>query len=518
MTKSRVGQPHPIRTNPVTPVTVSARTIRALARADRHHTPVPPELEESDTTTMTTITVARTLTSADARGRRATQTPEPVTALDQLPTLPEEIVCDPGDPGTPPDDPTGPPGGDDPGPPGDDPGSDPENPLPDDDTDSQDITLSNRDLARAILSLAKRNTTTPKKSHLKPNPPTPFSGGTNEQLRSFLYECELAFNTNVGEYSSDREKIFYAISYLRGSASGFFQPFILDNGSLPVDQQPEFLRSWEAFREKLTQQFGSYSPEDDDETQLYSIVFPENGRATDYFIKFGQYENRVHFGGRGLRFIAKQALPPRLKKAVYESKMPKDTWEDFKACVMKCDDDYWKTIEQEAAERKLFQALQSRYRSHISPGPTGNHPRPASHSSPPSQSTSNSRAQAPLPATPRFQRPAPPPVNRPPPSQPPNTPRPTTGNPPAYRPRPNHIGPDGRLTAAERQRRMDNGLCLICAQRGHMAADCPSARYRLTGAPVASGSTGTPMRPNRGRRTRANFSKSRETPGPQESK
>jgi hypothetical protein len=476
---------------------------------------------------MATLTESRTLTSADARERRASRTPEPPTN-NQIPLAPiqennpvnlpfEEppLPEDPQPPHGPPGVPGGPPGSD----PGGDPGNDPDpypNPNDNDPEEDEFDFVSNRDLARAILKIASSNRReSPKKARLKPNPPTPFSGGTNEQLRTFLYECELAFNTNVGEYSTDREKIFFAISYLRGSASGFFQPYILDNGSLPADEQPEFLRNWEAFRKKLTEQFGSYSPEDDDETQLYSIVFPDNGRATEYFIKFGQYENRVQFGGRGLRFIAKQALPPRLKKAVYESKMPKDSWADFKACVLKCDDDYWKAIEQEASERRMFQALQSRYRSHLTPGSTGN--RPAT-STQPSQSSQpyTPRPQAPPPANRNVQRPVAP-GNRPP--QQGNPPRPANSNPPQARPRPSHIGPDGRLTATERQRRMDNGLCLICAQRGHMASECPSARYRLNGAPGASGTTGTPPRPPpRGRRTKTDSTKPRDPPGPQESK
>ena len=35
---------------------------------------------------------------------------------------------------------------------------------------------------------------------------------------------------------------------------------------------------------------------------------------------------------------------------------------------------------------------------------------------------------------------------------------------------------DGKLTPAERQCRMDNNLCLICADKGHVAAACPKSR------------------------------------------
>jgi len=35
------------------------------------------------------------------------------------------------------------------------------------------------------------------------------------------------------------------------------------------------------------------------------------------------------------------------------------------------------------------------------------------------------------------------------------------------------LGPDGRLKPEERQRRMDNGLCLRCGEFGHMVSNCP---------------------------------------------
>ena len=42
------------------------------------------------------------------------------------------------------------------------------------------------------------------------------------------------------------------------------------------------------------------------------------------------------------------------------------------------------------------------------------------------------------------------------------------------------LGKDGKLTPQERQRRMDGGLCLLCASSGHMIKDCLKAtRGRL---------------------------------------
>jgi hypothetical protein len=457
--------------------------------------------------TTTTTTAARALTSQQARDHRDSLTPNPTAQPlpgitrtdfpDDDPNPPQDSLISSlgsNSPGPPvpqppnPQDPSGPPDdGDDPSDSSGSPGE------PESTSDDEDLGISKQALAHAILNLASTPRKESKKSNLKPNPPTEFSGGTNEQLRTFLFQCELAFNACPGDFGSDREKIFYAISYLRGSASGYFQPYILDYGSRPVEEQPLFLRSWKAFRDSITQQFGSYSPEDDDEAQLYSIPFPEKGRATEYFIKFAQYENRVQFGGRALRFIARQALPQRLRKAVNESKLPKESWEDFKACVLKCDDDYWRSIEQDAADKKLLLTLQQRYKGQFSEqestAKSGNKSNP--HTSPTPSSGSKQTQTSQNSGTPFKKK------KKGATSNPSNN----AGNSSVStsQPKPTHIGPDGRLTATERQRRLDNNLCLVCGQSGHLVAECPSAKYK-----PSTGNTGTQTRPTKGRKARAN--------------
>jgi hypothetical protein len=37
------------------------------------------------------------------------------------------------------------------------------------------------------------------------------------------------------------------------------------------------------------------------------------------------------------------------------------------------------------------------------------------------------------------------------------------------------LGKDGKLTPGERQRRLDNNLCLFCGKSGHIAKECPKS-------------------------------------------
>jgi len=93
------------------------------------------------------------------------------------------------------------------------------------------------------------------------------------------------------------EKIFFAISYLRGITLDYFEPFINEPDSL---QDFDFLEDWSAFVQKLSNVFGSYTPEDDNEDTIVAISFLPNGKAVIYFIQFAKYQNRICWGNRSL--------------------------------------------------------------------------------------------------------------------------------------------------------------------------------------------------------------------------
>ena len=38
------------------------------------------------------------------------------------------------------------------------------------------------------------------------------------------------------------------------------------------------------------------------------------------------------------------------------------------------------------------------------------------------------------------------------------------------------LGKNGRLTTEERERRIKEGLCLYCGEKGHVAQDCPKSK------------------------------------------
>ena len=111
-----------------------------------------------------------------------------------------------------------------------------------------------------------------------------------DDLHAFIFQCQIYFRSCEGEFKEDSEKIYFAISYLRGIALDYFEPYI--NEPDPI-QSLDFLEDWSVFVQKLSNIFGSYSPEDDNENAIVAILFPNNEKVVNYFIHFAKYQNRI---------------------------------------------------------------------------------------------------------------------------------------------------------------------------------------------------------------------------------
>jgi len=67
---------------------------------------------------------------------------------------------------------------------------------------------------------------TTKKKNKGVKEPDLFSGGSPDELQAFIFQCQIYFRACEGEFQEDTEKIFFPISYLRGMALDYFEPFI----------------------------------------------------------------------------------------------------------------------------------------------------------------------------------------------------------------------------------------------------------------------------------------------------
>ena len=324
--------------------------------------------------------------------------------------------------------------------------SEPSEPTP---TSQEEI--SNLELRAVLLALSRNNRPQPKRKHRAIREPDPFSGGGPDELRAFLFQCQIYFRASEGEFTKDSEKIFFAISYLRSIALDYFEPFIIELDPL---QSLDFLEDWSAFVQHLSNVFGSYSPEDNNEDAIITIPFPHDGRAANYFIRFAKYQNRIRWDDWSLRKVVKDAIPTRISEELRYSQEDLSSFEGYKRAVMRVDDNYWRQVQDDKNKINMACTLQ-----HHLP----RFPKPENHRSA---------------LTNRPKTLEPPPLSQ---QRAWNSPSPTQSTEPSSSP--GILGPNGHLTAVERNRRLSLGLCLCCGQSGHLARLCPKQASRNPAVP-----------------------------------
>ena len=74
--------------------------------------------------------------------------------------------------------------------------------------------------------------------------PDPLDGSDPNKLRAFFAQLELVFKARPRTFDSDERKVTYALSYLKGTALQWFEPYLLEGYS---EEPLLFLYSYEAF-------------------------------------------------------------------------------------------------------------------------------------------------------------------------------------------------------------------------------------------------------------------------------
>jgi len=185
-----------------------------------------------------------------------------------------------------------------------------------------------------------------------------FNGGSPDELCAFIFQCQIYFRACKENFREDTDKIFFAISYLRGIALDYFEPYINEPDPL---QDFDFLDNWSAFVQKLSNTFGSYSPEDDDEDAIVSIPFPYDGKAINYFIQFTKYQNRIRWDDRSLCKVVKDTIPPYIHDELRFSHEDTSSFEGFKRAIMRIDSNYWRRTQDNKNGLRTTRPLQTHF-------------------------------------------------------------------------------------------------------------------------------------------------------------
>jgi len=149
--------------------------------------------------------------------------------------------------------------------------------------------------------------------------------------------------------------------------------------------------------------------------------------------------------------VVKDTLPTQIHDEIHFCHEDTSSFEGLKRPVLQIDNNYWKQSSEESIRPRTIHSShappQTSWTDETNPIPLANH-----------MSLPN-----------RVFRERSRPI-------PPQAPTPCTDSPNS--PYNAKLGPDGHLTPAEHQRRMNLGLCIRCGQSGHLVRGCPKQNTR----------------------------------------
>jgi len=349
--------------------------------------------------------------------------------------------------------------------PEDGPGDDPDDPGDGDNDDDDDefvdapeeldpglAVFHNLAITVNHLSRSSRRTNESSSSHAKVREPDTFDSTDPKKLRTFLVQCELCFQDRAKAFHLDRAKVTFAQSYLKGMTLEWFEPDLLNSGD-PADR-PRWMDSWVHFVAELQSTFRPHDPIADAEHQLKHLRMKDAHRVTRYIVDFNRLASQVQdYGDGALHRLFYSGLPDRLKDEIARVGKPL-TLHGLRALCQEIDARYWER-KDEIAHTTKSQYIPSPAKSSDSGGNSSK----ASNTSSPAAAGSSKTT---------------------------NNPSSSGSNRPDLT---NKLGKDGKLTADERKRHLDNNLCMFCGGPRHFADNCPKKTKKAKAHAAATDAT-----------------------------
>ena len=285
--------------------------------------------------------------------------------------------------------------------------------------------------------------------------PETFNGKDPEQLRTFLFQGVLNFNDRPEAFRSDADKVNYMVSYLTDDALGWFEPAYVNPDPHNV---PAWLTNYDAFVAELQLNFGTYDPRQDAENEIVALHMADSQRIQKYLVKFNKLSQLTGWNSVALRKVFYDGLPERIQTKLRDLPGGKPaTLEIMKISAQSIDASHWEWQKEQKLRRPR------------NPIASTSNPKPDSAN----KSGANATGGGSKPNT--TSTPAPKGDSKK------KSGRGNGGNPgrspaqnaPSDKPYASLLGADGKLSEAERTRRMSENLCLFCGGSGHRATDCP---------------------------------------------
>ena len=247
------------------------------------------------------------------------------------------------------------------------------------------------------------------------------------------------------QFKCSSNKVTYALSYLCSTALDYFEPDIVEADG---DNPSSWLDDYEEFSSMFKTLFGPFDPVSDAGTHIESLQMETNQQITKYVVEFMQLVSQLKWGDSMLAHHFYQGFPDCIKDKMKHAPKVR-TLHQIQQLAHPIDAQYWEWKEEIAQENAIINWAKS------------NNPSLSSKSCNP---TSKSNSKKPLNSLPKK----------------PSNFASTSSNSGLSCKVPDlsgKLGKDGKLTSEERQCHLDNGLCMCCGAKGHMAKDCPHSKF-----------------------------------------
>ena len=223
----------------------------------------------------------------------------------------------------------------------------------------------------------------------------------------------------------------------------WFKPDLLDPGS-PA-QRPHWMDSWINFVAELQKTFGPHNPVTDAEHQLEHLVMRDSHQVMKYIVNFNHLASQVQDYGDGmLCCLFYSSLPDQLKDEIAQVGKPW-TLDGLRALCQEIDARYWEHKDE------VSHSAKSQPSSSSKPSNSGGNSSSKSGQEKSKTSNSSSSANSSGSSKPNKQ-----------PSS--SSPKPDLTS---------KLSKDGKLTANECKRWLDNNLCMFCGGTRHFTDQCP---------------------------------------------
>ena len=318
-----------------------------------------------------------------------------------------------------------------------DPDDNPDNEGSDGNPDDSEHGIQNN-LADAIAALARNVQRQGDGPRSKVREPDPFDGTDPAKLRTFLVQLRLSFNDRPRAFADDRNKVNFAISYLKGIALAHFENSLIEPD---LENPPAWNDDYGEFVSELKTYFEAPDIVGEAESKLENLSMKPTQRIAKYLVEFNRLATITGWDNRALRHQFYRGLPARIKDEVSRVGKP-TTLPALRTLAQNIDGRYWEREEETRRERsgqsseKKTEKPQSQPSSSNQGSQSKPHKKPFVPRDSGSSSQNSEKKKSDLD---------------------------------------DKIGKDGKLTVAERARRFANNLCLFCGGVGHTARDCPKS-------------------------------------------